>query len=194
MRKGLSCLQRTNPQCTDLASRAFLSRIILLGSLLLFIQGCDTLIEEEPLFVVFTFDEIRFAADGISSGEAVLFQTSSPTSLDLGPELERDFLSKSDIVSAEVIEADLRILFPVQSDLDILDDVQLNLDGTTVAEAGSLPSSRTATLALTGANVASIVRGASFQASLRGIGASGISEQVTIEGRITLQVEVTGSS
>ena len=169
-----------------------LPRTVCLLLLLILIGGCDTLIEEDdPLFLLIEFDEVCFEVNSITDGGSVTISLDNADLLDIGPFLTRENFTKDEVVSAEVTSANLRLVFPIEQDLNIISDARLTLGGnTTVATATTFGASRSASLSLTGNNVASIVRGTNFQAGLSFTGEADISERVVIEGSITIQVEI----
>ena len=169
-----------------------LARTVWLFLAISLISGCDTLIEEDdPLFLLIEFDELCFEVSSISDGGDVSIALSSADVLDIGPSLDRENFTKDDVIGAEVTSANLRMVFPIESDLSIIRDARLTVGGSrTVATATTFSSSRSASLNLTGENIASIVRGTNFQAGLSFTGTADVSERVVIEGSITIQVEV----
>ena len=169
-------------------------RQICLLLVCILLSSCDTLTEGESVFLLVELDEICFEVDRIQEGVPVTVLSDANTVLDIGPALARDNLSKEDVIGARLTEATVRLIFPVESDLTIIEDAQLSLTsgGTSrqVASLSTLPSSRNASLAPSDSDVSSIVQATSFQASLRFDGASDINERTVIEGSITIQVEV----
>ena len=156
------------------------------------INGCDTLIEEDdPIFLLVEFDEICFEINSISTGGDVTISLSGSDLLDIGPFLDRENFTKDDVVRAEVTAANLRLVFPINTDLSIIEDARLTVGGSrTVATSSSFSGTRSASLTLTGDNIASVVRGTNFPAALSFTGTQNVSERVVIEGSMTIQVEV----
>ena len=169
-------------------------RLIYLLLVCFIFSSCDTLTDGESVFLRVELDEICFEVNRIQDGVQVTVLSDASNVLDIGPALARDNLSKEDVIGARLTEATVRLIFPVESDLSIIEDAALSLTafGTSrqVAGLSTLPSSRNASLAPTNSDVSSIVSASTFQATLQFDGASDINERVVIEGSITIEVEV----
>ena len=170
------------------------SRLAYLVFVCVLFSGCDTLTDPESVFLSVEIDEICFEVDRLQNGILVSVLSDANTVLDIGPALARDNLSKDDVIGARLTDANLRLIFPVESNLTIIEDAELNLIGSSgarqVAALATFPASRNASLTPSSTDVSSIVRAASFQASLQFDGASDVNERVVIEGSITIEVEV----
>ena len=175
-------------------SRSFLRLplFVLLGCMF---YGCDTLTDGsgDNILLSTTITEICFELDGISSGgtETIVAQEA----IDIGAFLDQQNFTRADIESAEVSAVQLRMVFPLGGSLSSVRDVSFQLrstsgNATTVATSDSFTDTRRASLDVNSASVGGIVSGSSFQAVLNLTGVEGISEAITIEAEMTLQVEV----
>lgn len=139
-------------------------------------------------------DGICFEVNGIQNGVQVTVLSDPNTVLDIGPALSRDNLSREDVIGARLTEANLRLIFPVESDFTIIEDASLSVNGSggsrEVASLATFSPSRSASLSSNNNDISNIVGATSFQASLQFDGASTLSERVVIEGSITIRVEV----
>ena len=172
---------------------------LIVATTLVLLSGCDSLTDGsgESIFLNTTIEDICFELSSISNGQSVSVGAVAADAIDIGPFLDQQNFSKSDVVGAQVTSVRLRMIFPIQESLASIRDVTVRLSstsggGTAVASLSTFSDSRSANLETNGASVSSIVSGTSFQAILDLTGASNISEDVVIEAEIAIQVEVAG--
>ena len=170
-------------------------RLYIVLAVCLFFSSCDTLTQEgESVFLRVELEEICFEVNGIENGTQVTVVSDGSTILDIGPALATNNLNREDVVGATLESATLRLIFPVESNLNIIEDAQLSLLSSSgsrqVASEASFASTRNASMTPNNNNIANIVSPSTFQASLQFDGASQISERVVIEGSIIIEVEV----
>ncbi len=166
---------------------------------LVLLSSCDTLDtgSDDSILLNTTIEELCFEFSGITAGQAASALANAEDSIDLGPFLDGQNFDKSDILSAEVTSAQLRMIFPIEASLSAIRDVSLQLTsggGNTVqvASAASLGDTRRASLTTAPTDIGNLAASSSFRAALSFEGATSISEDVVIEGEIVIRVEVAG--
>lgn len=152
------------------AYRLFLSLILV--ALIMVPSGCDTLDPGRESLVTETdvSFEFRTTAEQLSGGTVI----SSETNLDVADALAEIGFAKADIVSAEVVGAQLRQVQPLTATLgDVLSSATLRLSAggneASVAQTSSFGSGSTTEMETMGGNIGAFVRASSAAVNLQAL-------------------------
>lgn len=139
-------------------------------------MGCDTLdTGGEALITERDFDFVfRTSGDQLAGGATI----SSESKLDVGAALAEIGFAKGDIVSAEVVGAQLRLVQPLTSSLsDIVSSASIRLSSggnqTTVAQVSNIGSGASANMDTAGGDIGAITRASSAGVTLVVVPVSG---------------------
>ena len=167
-------------------------------SLLAVTSGCDTLGLEtggESVFLTASNQELCFRFTGVTAGgsRSVL----SVESIDIGAFLQQEGFSKSEVISATVESADIRMVFPLGESLSVLQEATVSLRASgggesSVASASSFSDTRRTDLQTNSRNVGSIITAANFQGVLELVGDQSISDDFEITVNLDIRIEVEG--
>lgn len=164
-------------------------------TLLLLTTGCDVL-DVVPGDTIFrsTSRVVCFEFTNLTSGASKTVVSTDTINLDSF--LADEGFSKSEIMGAEVSDITFRLRFPGQQNLSVVDRASIALragsSNTTVGTSSDLGSGSTTTFSLSGNNVSSQLKAASFQAVLDITGAATIQDDFLIEVEMEFNVELSG--
>lgn len=190
----------TNNMKASTEIRYRISRTLVLGlvAMALVLASCDVVNPTEAIVLQEKQVTFRFEINpaGVSPGESI--QVTSEESADLGPVLEADFYTKSDVLTATVTRVELERINPTSIDLSILEEAVLavttsSLSAKNIGSATSLPASRTASLAVSSSpDVTSYVKAPSFRGALTIVPRTVPSGSFVLRTTVSFRIEVEG--
>ena len=173
--------------------------LLVSSAMLLCLSGCDTLVEEsdpitlQPKQATFEFELL---ASGVQPGSVVTL--TSRNSVDLAEALQEDGFVKDEVLSATILSAQLRQIFPLSQNLSVLESAELKLQGgnltASVATLGTMPPQKNAAMGVDqGQAVRAFVVSPSIRAVLDLLPASLTpGEEYTFEVTVAFSIVVEG--